>query len=123
MTRANPAGEARRATIERRTWEDSNLGQRRAAPSWLSMEATPVEEHRCHVCAGPIKSGGGVPCSYCEGWFHLPFNTSTPGAVCGRRTLNYTTEGACGVLHVCAPCERRLAGQYGTAPSRAAPSE
>lgn len=72
-------------------------------------------EHNCVVCGQPVAAGDGVPCSYCEGWFHLPLNTSTAGAVCGRRTLNYTAEGACGVLHICADCERRVAAQYGTA--------
>ena len=74
-----------------------------------------MNEHRCHVCGDAIPAGAGVPCSYCDGWFHLPVNTSTAGTVCGRRTLNYTAEGACGVLHVCSPCEQQLAGQYGTA--------
>ncbi|HLZ72152.1 MAG TPA: hypothetical protein VKV26_19775 [Dehalococcoidia bacterium] len=70
--------------------------------------------HTCHVCSTVIDEGAGVPCTSCDGWFHLPLNTSTAGAVCGRRTLNYTAEGACGVLYVCAPCEARLARQYGT---------
>lgn len=73
-----------------------------------------MTEHRCAVCDEPIAAGAGVPCTFCEGWFHLPLNTSTPGATCGRRTVNYTTEGACGVLYLCAPCEQRQAEQFGT---------
>ncbi len=65
--------------------------------------------HACIICHTPVVAGTGVPCSFCDGWFHLARNTTEGGESCGRRSLNYLQEGVCGTLYLCRDCDERAA--------------
>lgn len=65
----------------------------------------------CVICGEEMATEAGVPCTFCDGWFHLGRNTTTDERNCGQRSLNFLAEGVCGTLYLCRTCEERLAAR------------
>jgi hypothetical protein len=63
----------------------------------------------CVMCGEGADAETAVPCTFCAGWFHLTRNSTTAGQNCGRRSLNFLQEGACGTLYICRRCDERIA--------------